>query len=92
MVEKGESPETIQAKIIEQMEVIYRIVGICLGVPNHQFVWTYYDKNKQFHKVGPITAVEFYEKYVKPVFNMDDKVIISKIVVLVRKTNDCRCA
>ncbi|XP_044763094.1 bleomycin hydrolase [Coccinella septempunctata] len=76
MVEKDESVENIQKKIVAQMEVIYRIVGICLGVPNQQFTWTYYDKNKQFHKIGPITAVEFYEKYVKPVFNMDDKVCL----------------
>ncbi|KAL3271258.1 hypothetical protein HHI36_021749 [Cryptolaemus montrouzieri] len=76
MVEKGETPENIQKKIKEQMEVIYRLVGICLGVPNETFTWSYYDKNKQFHKIGPITAKDFYEEYVKPVFNVEDKICL----------------
>lgn len=80
MVDKDESFEDIQNKIIEQMNVIYRIVGICLGVPNEKFTWSYYDKSKQFHKIGPITALEFYEKYVKPVFNLDDKVHTARIL------------
>lgn len=74
LVSKGASDGDIQALIDEQMGHIHRIVSICLGIPNETFTWTYYDKNKSFHNIGPITPQEFYEKYVKPVFNVDDKV------------------
>lgn len=74
MVEVGSTDEEIKAKIDEQMVIIYRIVGICLGIPSSKFAWTYVDKSKQYHSIGPVTPVEFYEKYVKPVFNLDDKV------------------
>uniref|UniRef100_A0A1B0DQX6 Uncharacterized protein n=1 Tax=Phlebotomus papatasi TaxID=29031 RepID=A0A1B0DQX6_PHLPP len=40
------------------------------------FTWEYYDKTKAYHRVGPVTSVDFYEKYVKPVFNVDDKVCL----------------
>jgi bleomycin hydrolase len=58
------------------MTVIFRIVGICLGVPPETFVWEYYDKSKNYNSVGPVTGPEFYEKYVKPYFNVDDKVCL----------------
>lgn len=74
MVEDGNSDAEIKAKIDEQMVVVYRIVGICIGIPNTKFTWEYMDKSKEYHSVGPITPKEFYEKYVKPVYNVDDKV------------------
>lgn len=56
------------------METIFRIVGICLGIPSETFVWEYYDKNKGYNRVGPVTPLEFYETHVKPYFNVDEKV------------------
>ncbi|VEN42374.1 unnamed protein product [Callosobruchus maculatus] len=76
LVSKGDSDADISSLIQEQMNNIYRVVGICLGVPDETFTWTYYDKNKAFHSVGPITPKEFYEKHVKPLFNVDDKVCL----------------
>ncbi|KAK7604711.1 hypothetical protein V9T40_005897 [Parthenolecanium corni] len=76
MVEDGNSDAEIKAKIDEQMVVVYRIVGICIGIPNTKFTWEYMDKSKEYHSVGPITPKEFYEKYVKPVYNVDDKVCL----------------
>jgi aminopeptidase C len=35
------------------MEEVYRIVGICLGIPPKQFTWQYVDKAKQV----PITVL-----------------------------------
>lgn len=58
------------------MSNIYRVVGICLGIPNETFTWNYYDKNKAYHTIGPITPKEFYESHVKPIFNVDDKVCL----------------
>lgn len=77
LVTKGASDGDIQGLIDEQMGHIFRIVGICLGIPNDTFTWTYYDKNKAFHSIGPITPQEFYETHIKPVFNIDDKVKIT---------------
>lgn len=74
LVVKGGSDADIRSLIQEQMSNIYRIVGICIGIPSETFTWSYYDKSKAFQSVGPITPKEFYEKYVKPYFNLDDKV------------------
>lgn len=56
------------------MGTIFRIIGICLGIPDQKFTWCYYDKNKAYHSIGPITPKEFYEEYVRPLFNVDHKV------------------
>lgn len=76
LVASGKSDEEVKAKLDEQMGEIYRIVGICLGIPDDKFTWEYYDKSKAYHSIGPIKSIDFYEKYVKPVFNVDDKVCI----------------
>ncbi|XP_046418084.1 bleomycin hydrolase isoform X1 [Neodiprion fabricii] len=76
MIASGASDADLESQIIEQMTVIYRIIGICLGIPSEKFTWEYYDKTKNYNCIGPITPVEFYEKYVKPSFNVDDKVCL----------------
>lgn len=77
LISSGASDADVQALIKQQMSTVYRIVGICLGIPDEVFTWTYYDKNKAFQVIGPITPKEFYEKHVKPVFNVDEKVMRS---------------
>jgi len=72
----GVDPNALKSKIAEQMQEVYNIVGICLGIPSNEFTWEYYDKTKKYNTVGPIKATEFYEKYVKPYFNVDDKVCL----------------
>ena len=52
----------------------FRIIGICLGVPPTEFSWEYYDKSKEHHKVGPISPLDFYNDYVKKLFDVDEKV------------------
>lgn len=76
LIAAGASDEQLQEKIKEQMTVIYRIIGVCLGIPPETFVWEYYDKSKNYNSVGPVTGLEFYEKYVKPYFNVDDKICL----------------
>lgn len=80
MVEDGKSDADIKAKIDEQMVIIYRITGICFGIPCTEFTWSYTDKLKAYHSVGPVTPLEFYNKHVKPIFNVDDKVSYSNRV------------
>lgn len=70
------SENGLNVKIKEQMAEIYKIVGICLGIPPETFKWDYYDKSKAYKSVGPIKPLEFYEEYVKPYFNVEDKVCL----------------
>ncbi|MEJ1287643.1 bleomycin hydrolase [Cricetulus griseus] len=53
---------------------IFRVVCICLGNPPETFTWEYRDKDKNYHKIGPITPLQFYQEHVKPLFNMEDKI------------------
>ncbi|XP_030747555.1 bleomycin hydrolase isoform X2 [Sitophilus oryzae] len=76
LIQKGGSDGDVQKLVEEQMINIYRIVAICLGIPHDTFTWNYYDKNKFFHSIGPITPKEFYENHIKPLFNVDDKVCL----------------
>uniref|UniRef100_A0ABD2W3X4 Bleomycin hydrolase n=1 Tax=Trichogramma kaykai TaxID=54128 RepID=A0ABD2W3X4_9HYME len=76
IIDKNASDQEIQDRITQQMAVIYRIVGICLGIPPESFTWEYYDKSKKYNSIGPINGPDFYEKYVKPYFNVDDKVCL----------------
>lgn len=53
---------------------VFRIVSTCLGSPPETFCWEFRDKEKNYHKYGPMTPVQFYNEHVKPYFNMEDKV------------------
>jgi hypothetical protein len=78
MVTDGASDGEISLSIQQKMADLYRIVGICLGVPPETFTWEYYSKTKEFSSIGPVTPLDFYIKYVKPVFNVDDKVSVAE--------------
>jgi bleomycin hydrolase len=43
---------------------------------NHLLIENFqeYYASKKYASVGPIKPTDFYEKYVKPYYNMDDKV------------------
>jgi aminopeptidase C len=74
LVTEGVSDEEISSHIQQQMSNIYRIVGICLGIPPDTFTWEYYNKAKELKSIGQITPLDFYVKHVKPYFNVDEKV------------------
>lgn len=76
MVANDATEQELEKEIFEQMFVIYKIIGICLGVPPETITWTYYDKMKHYCSVGPITPLEFYKTYVKPYYDVDDKVCL----------------
>lgn len=75
MVQEKASDSDIENKILEQMSHIYRVIGICLGIPPETFTWEYTNKSKVTLSIGPVTPLEFYNTHVKPIFNMDDKVV-----------------
>ena len=66
--------EEIQTRIKTYMNIIYRIVGICLGIPPDTFIWRFKDEDKNQQRIGPITPLEFYNGHVKPHFDLSTKV------------------
>ncbi|KAM6463149.1 bleomycin hydrolase [Liasis olivaceus] len=76
MVETGCSKEELLAAMDTMIEEVFRVVSICLGNPPTTFCWEYYDKEKNYHKIGPITPVKFYQDHIKPVFDMESKVCL----------------
>lgn len=53
---------------------VFRVVSVCLGCPPETICWEYRDKDKKFHRLGPLTPQEFYREHVKPLYNIEDKV------------------
>lgn len=76
VISKDGDDSSVVSTLTRQMKEIYRIVSICLGIPPETFTWEYYDKSKTYHKIGPVTPLEFYNEYVKPVYNVEDKVCL----------------
>lgn len=74
MVESKADDAAIQKAISSYTEELYRITSICLGSPPETFTWEFYNKDKKYQKIGPITPLEFYRQHIKPIFNMEDKV------------------
>lgn len=74
----GEGREALRLKICQQMQEIHKIVSICLGIPPSCFAWEYTDKAKKYHCVGPLTALRFYEEFVRgaEVFNIDSMICL----------------
>jgi len=76
MDDKDTTDENLQALMRRQMEEVFRIVSIAVGVPPTSFTWQYYDKTKVAKSIGPISPLEFYNTHVKPVFDIKDKVCL----------------
>ena len=66
----GASEEDLRAMKDEQMETIYRILCICLGVPPKTVTLEVRNKDKEFIRDEGLTPKEFYDKYVG--LNLDD--------------------
>lgn len=72
----ADSPEALkvtQSNYVCLLQV-FRVVSICLGCPPETVCWEYRDKDKNFHRLGPLTPLEFYREHVKPLYNVEDKV------------------
>ncbi len=57
-------PENASQIAKQAVEEAHRILTIHLGTPPTSFEWEYVDKDDNFHRVGEITPVEFWNKYV----------------------------
>ncbi|KAL8198994.1 UNVERIFIED_CONTAM: hypothetical protein K2H54_031376, partial [Gekko kuhli] len=76
MVETSCNKAELAAAVDTMIEEVFRIVSICLGSPPETFCWEFYDKEKTYHKIGPISPLQFYQEHVKPVFDMESKVCL----------------
>ncbi|XP_069801742.1 bleomycin hydrolase [Dendropsophus ebraccatus] len=76
MVSSGCTKEEISAALDTMIEEVYRVVSICVGSPPETFTWEFRDKEKTYHKIGPMTPQEFYKEHVKPLFNVEDKICL----------------
>ncbi|XP_049879120.1 bleomycin hydrolase [Pectinophora gossypiella] len=76
MVAAKASDADIQGTINKQIAVIYNIVATCLGTPPEKFTFEFYNKEKAYQCMGPLSPQEFYNKHVRPLFNVDDKVCL----------------
>jgi bleomycin hydrolase len=52
--------------IAEGVERAHAVLTVCLGEPPTSFDWEYTDDQGVFHRVGTITPVEFWKKFVGP--------------------------
>ncbi|XP_030078231.1 bleomycin hydrolase [Microcaecilia unicolor] len=76
MVSSGSLKSELSAAVESMIEEVFRVVSICLGSPPETFTWEFRDKEKNYHKIGPLTPQQFYEEHVKPIFNVEDKICL----------------
>jgi bleomycin hydrolase len=56
--------EAARAEKAGVLRVVYRVLCIHLGTPPDRFYWQWTDKDREFHRDGELTPVQFAEKYV----------------------------
>uniref|UniRef100_A0A8C7SAI6 Bleomycin hydrolase n=1 Tax=Oncorhynchus mykiss TaxID=8022 RepID=A0A8C7SAI6_ONCMY len=72
--------ESTEAELSDAMdtmiEEVFRVATVCLGSPADSIYWEYRDKDKNFHRMGPLSPQQFYKELVKPLYNIQDKVCL----------------
>ena len=58
----GADMETVREEVLSG---IWRILCIHLGTPPTKFMWQWQDKDKQFHRTGEMTPLEFANEYIE---------------------------
>jgi len=76
MVTNNDTNSNISDQIEKNMCIVFRIVGVCLGIPKQTFKWQY-----RLNEYDPIrhrdfTPLEFFNTMVEPIFHIEDKVVI----------------
>ena len=56
--------EAARAEKADLLRVVHRVLCIHLGTPPERFDWQWTDKDREFHRDGVLTPVEFAERYV----------------------------
>lgn len=59
------NPEQGRAEKSEVLRSVHRMLSLHLGSPPESFLWQWQDKDREFHRDGPLTPVEFAQRYVQ---------------------------
>lgn len=70
----GVAEADLRSRKGEYLDEVYRMLCIHLGEPPKDFAWQWRDKDKNFHRAGTITPLEFYDRYVG--IELDDMVCL----------------
>ncbi|MBN3284698.1 BLMH hydrolase, partial [Polyodon spathula] len=76
MVASDASKEELSDTMDTMIEEVFRVVSVCLGSPPDTFTWEYRDKEKNFHRLGPLSPLQFYREHVKPLYDIEDKICL----------------
>ena len=60
----GAPVDALRSLKMQILEVVHRILAIHLGTPPSSFDWQWQDNDKEFHRDGEMTPLEFAKKYV----------------------------
>jgi len=70
----GSEPAELQLTKQGIMDEVYRILSIHLGTPPQSFDWQWNDKDREFHRDGELTPLEFTDRYIE--YPLDDFVCL----------------
>ena len=60
----GDGDDLLRELKAETLEVVHQMLCLHLGTPPTSFTWQWRDKDKQFHRDGELTPLEFAQRYV----------------------------
>jgi bleomycin hydrolase len=60
----AEGTDAARAEKANVLRVVYRVLSIHLGTPPERFFWQWTDKDREFHRDGELTPLQFAAKYV----------------------------
>ncbi|XP_060845140.1 bleomycin hydrolase-like [Rhopalosiphum padi] len=74
MVTNNDTNSNISDQIEKDMSIVFRIVGVCLGIPKQTFKWYYRSSANEPLLHCDITPLDFYNTMVEPIVHLEDKV------------------
>ena len=60
----GDGGDLLREVKAETLKVVHQMLCLHLGTPPTSFTWQWRDKDKQFHRDGELTPLEFAQRYV----------------------------
>ena len=64
LILRASKPKEMQAKKVQMLGEVYRMLALCLGVPPTEFTWTRYNSKGEFVSENTYTPKSFYEEFI----------------------------
>ena len=64
LILRASKPKEMQAKKVQMLGEVYRMLALCLGVPPTEFNWTRYNSKGEFVSENTYTPKSFYEEFI----------------------------